>query len=79
MNHFQVPLRDGYRIYSAAMDRQNGLGKSLRFMMSHITGKIEILGIRDDRYMTFKYHQAKLKVDKNWIFDQIVSESQCWL
>ncbi len=79
MNHFQVPLREGSRIVSSAMDLQNGLGKRLRFMMSNVTGKIEILGIHDSRYMVFKYHESVLPADKNWVFEQPVSANQCWL
>ena len=79
MNHFQVPLRKGYDIVTSAMNAQNGLGKSLRFMMSHVTGKIEILGIRDPRFMLFKYHEAVMPSDCGWVFEQPVSIGQCWL
>lgn len=80
MNHFQVPLRRGYHIVASAMDEQNGLGKSLRFMMSHVTGKIEILGTgRSPHSMMFKYHEPAMSVDKNWIFEKPISEKQCWL
>ncbi len=79
MNHFQVPLRRGYRIMESAMNQQNGMGKSFRFMMSHVTGKIEILGFRDETSMLFKYHQAKYDSDKSRIFELPISEDQCWL
>ena len=43
-NQFQVPLRRGYEIVEAAKQMQNGQGKSVRYCLSHVTGKIEILG-----------------------------------
>jgi len=56
---FQVPLPKGADIVQAAASRQNGLGKSFRYALSHEEGKIEILGRIDGRNMMFRYHQAK--------------------
>ena len=79
MNHFQVPLSVGYEIVSGAMQMQNGQGKSCRFMLSHVTGKIEILGHLEDGSMLFKYHQAKDAANAGRIFTKKLSEDQCWL
>lgn len=79
MNHFQVPLRTGCKLIERTMELQSGFGKSFRFMMSHVTGKIEILGCRDDDTMLFKYHQAKEPCDLGRIFERRISHSQCWL
>ena len=78
-NHFQIPLKTGYKIVDQTMNLQNGLGKSFRYMMSHVTGKIEILGITGDQRMLFKFHQAKSPAHKGRIFEQMVSDTQCWL
>lgn len=78
-NHFQVPLRSGYEIVSAAMQMQSGLGKCFRYILSHETGKIEILGAVDEQFMLFKYHQAKRTCDAGRIFKTRVKEKQCWL
>ena len=59
--HFQVPLEKGYEIVESAKQMQNGFGKSVRYVMSHYTGKVEILGKDQDGDMIFKYHQAKDK------------------
>ncbi|MEI3518355.1 MAG: hypothetical protein V8R14_02580 [Clostridia bacterium] len=59
MNDFQIPLRKGYEITEAAKNMQSGMGKCFRFVMSHITGKIEILGALNENNMIFKYHQTK--------------------
>ncbi len=79
MNHFQVPLRKGSQIVRDAMQLQNGQGKSFRFIMSHESGKIEILGTVNDDQMLFKYHQAKDLSTAGRIFTMSVSADQCWL
>lgn len=55
---FQVPLIEGYRIIEEAKKHLNGHSKRFRYIMSHKTGKIEIVGIVGDEIL-FKYHQAK--------------------
>jgi KamA family protein len=56
--NFQVPLEEGYRIVEDAKSRLPGPGKRFRYVMSHRTGKIEILNIlKDEIYL--KYHQAR--------------------
>lgn len=47
--------------------------------MSHVTGKIEILGDLEDGRMLFKYHQAKYPKDQGRIFAQDIEADQCWL
>ena len=79
MNHFQVPLKKGYEIVQSALQMQNGQGKSCRFMMSHVTGKIEILGYLNEDKMLFKYHRAKYAKDTGRIFEREISADQCWL
>ncbi len=57
-HNFQVPLCKGIEIVEKAKAHCNGHSKRFRYIMSHKTGKIEILGIlRAEMY--FKYHQAK--------------------
>ena len=57
----------------------NGQAKSVRYAMSHPTGKIEILGKTGSDRMLFKYHQAKYAQDNGRIFTQTVDGTQCWL
>ena len=58
---------------------QNGQGKCIRYVMSHETGKIEILGRASDREWLFKYHQAKEKADEARLFTEELADGQCWL
>ena len=78
-NQFQVRLKEGFRITQEARNMQNGIGKSFRYVMSHDTGKIEILGELAGGRMLFKYHQAKDHRDAGRIFTAFVGEDQYWL
>lgn len=78
-NQFQVPLCRGIDIVENAKRKMNGQSKSVRFVMSHPTGKIEILGKISDGRMLFKYHQAKYDEDQSRLFAENIEDSQCWL
>lgn len=78
-NQFQVPLLRGVKIVENAKRQMNGQSKSVRYAMSHPTGKIEILGKTGPNQMLFKYHQAKNPQDHSRIFTQNVDDTQCWL
>ena len=79
MNQFQVPLLEGQRIVDAAKADMNGQAKQFRYVMSHVTGKIEILGRPSGDEMLFKYHQAKDSKDASRFFSVKLDEDQCWL
>jgi len=76
--HFQVPLCRGIEIVEKAKEHCNGHSKRFRYIMSHRTGKIEILGIFEDE-IYFKYHQAKNRKRLGKIFTRPVDESAGWL
>jgi len=78
-NQFQVPLESGYDIVEEAKSLQSGMGKCFRYVMSHTTGKIEILGKPHGNEMLFKYHQAKNEQDAARLFTQKLLPDQCWL
>ena len=78
-NQFQVPFVRGIDIVERAKRNMNGQAKSVRFVLSHPTGKIEILGMTENKRMIFKYHQAKYDKDHSRIFIEDVEETQCWL
>ena len=56
---FQVPFGEGLSIVQKANAMQNGLGKAADYTMSHVTGKIRILGRLSDGRLLFQYKQAK--------------------
>ncbi len=77
-HHFQVPICEGVRIVEQAKARCNGHSKRFKYVMSHKTGKIEILGILDgDVY--FKYHEAKDRQNLGVMFKRRVDENAGWL
>ncbi len=54
---FSVPIEEGWEIFEQARMKGSGLAKRARFVMSHSTGKVEILG-KNDEYVYFRYHRA---------------------
>ncbi len=54
---YAVPVEESYQIFEQARGMCSGLAKRARFVMSHATGKIEVVG-RTPEYTFFKYNQA---------------------
>ena len=54
---FAVPIEEGYQVFERAKAKVSGLAKRARFVMSHATGKIEVVGLTDE-LIFFKYHRA---------------------
>jgi KamA family protein len=54
---YTVPVEQGYEITEQAKSLVSGLAKRARFVMSHATGKIEIVG-KTEKLVYFKYHRA---------------------
>jgi len=77
-HQFQIPICEGSRIVEKAKAECNGLGKRFKYIMSHITGKLEILGIMDNE-IYFKYHEAKDRKDLGVMFKCQVDEEAGWL
>ena len=77
-SHFQVPLCRAIEIIEKAKSHLNGHSKRFRFIMSHKTGKIEILGLFDGE-VYFKYHQAKNRRNLGQILKRPVDENAGWL
>jgi len=76
--HFQVPLCEGVRIVEKAKANCNGHSKRFKYIMSHKTGKVEILGIMNSE-IYFKYHEAKDRTNLGVMFKRRVDEKAGWL
>lgn len=66
-NHFRIPLIKTNEIFLNATKGLNGLAKRVKLIMTHFTGKIEILGVKEingHQNIFLKYHQAR---DPNFI------------
>lgn len=59
---FVVPLRTAHAVVEAAKACTSGLGKRVKFVMSHASGKIEVCAVEGDR-IYLKYHQARNPAD----------------
>ncbi len=79
LDEFQVPLLKASAIVEEAKTMMNGQAKSIHYCLSHVTGKIEILGQVEEGKMLFKYHQAKAAEDASRIFTKEIAPDQCWL
>lgn len=55
---FVLSLEQVYRLVEEAKGRTSGLGKRVRLVMSHTSGKIEILAIENGKAY-LKYHQSR--------------------
>ena len=55
---YELPLVRGWQIFQTALSMGSGLARRARFVMSHATGKVEVIGV-DERRIYTRYHQAK--------------------
>ena len=54
---YNIPIEKGYLIFEKAKNLCSGLAKRARYVMSHSTGKIEIVAMSSNNIF-FKYHRA---------------------
>jgi len=76
--HFQVPLYEGHEIVEGAKQLLSGPAKRFRYVMSHKTGKIEIVGVMGDE-IYLRYHQAKDPRNAGRFFKRKLNETAGWL
>lgn len=78
-SHFQVSLRRGLDIARGINQRLSGIEKTFKYIMSHYTGKIEILDLGADGRVYMRYHQNKSPEKIGKIFSRPHVEAACWL
>jgi KamA family protein len=54
---YALPVEKAYKIFEAARSRCSGLAKRARLVMSHESGKVEVMGLTDEQVI-FKYMRA---------------------
>jgi lysine 2,3-aminomutase len=74
---FILSLQEGLRIVSEARAQLSGLAKRFRYVGSHSTGKIEIVGILGDQ-LVLRYHEAKAVRDENRLITWPVDQPIAW-
>ena len=77
--HFQVPLRRGVEIVHDLNRRLSGIQKTFRYVMSHTTGKIEILDLGRDGRLHMRYHQNRDNSKIGRLFSLSCPDGACWL
>jgi lysine 2,3-aminomutase len=75
---YTVPIEEGYEIVERAKALVSGLAKRARFVMSHSTGKIEIVGKTED-LVYFKYHRAADDADSGRFLTFASNPDAYWL
>ena len=75
---YAVPIVRAWHIFEEALRHGSGLARRARFVMSHESGKIEVLAV-DDRRIYMRYHRAKDRANdaKLLIFER--NDEACWL
>jgi KamA family protein len=78
-NHgYTIPVERTFEIFREAKRFISGLAKRTKLVMSHATGKIEIIGKKDD-HIFFKYHQAVDQKDASRILIFRSNPDAYWL
>ena len=78
-SHFQVPLKQGIAVATGVNARLSGIQKTFKYIMSHVTGKIEILDLGSDNRVYMRYHQNKYPEKIGRMFSRPYVEGACWL
>ncbi len=75
---YEVPIVEGWQIFQKALSLGSGLARRARFVMSHESGKVEILGVGEE-HMYLRYHQAKDPDDLGRFLVRRRDDSAYWL
>lgn len=75
--HFTVPVEEALGIFERARKRCSGLGKRARLVMSHASGKIEVVG-QDEEKTFFRYHSRAAGVGQEGLFGFARNPEALW-
>jgi KamA family protein len=75
---YTIPIEQGYEIVEQAKALVSGLAKRVRFVMSHSTGKVEIIG-KTEGCVHFKYHRAAEDADSGRFLVLASNPEAYWL
>ncbi len=75
---YTVPIEEGYEIIEQAKSMVSGLAKRARFVMSHSSGKIEIIGLTED-CIHLRYLRAANDRDSGRYLFLRRNPQACWL
>lgn len=75
---FRVPIVRGWEIFRSTLRLGSGLARRARFVLSHETGKIEILAI-DAQNIYARYHRARDAAQRGQFLRYKRNDQACWL
>jgi KamA family protein len=74
---YKVPLVRGWHLFRDALRLGSGLARRARFVMSHETGKIEIVAV-DETKIYVRYHRAKDASLRGQFLTYERDDQACW-
>ena len=75
---YTVPIEQGYEIVEQAKSMVSGLAKRARYVMSHSTGKVEIIG-KTEECVYMRYHRSFDDADSGRFMAFKSNPEACWL
>jgi KamA family protein len=75
---YAVPIVRAWHIFDQAMRKGSGLARRARFVMSHESGKIEVLAV-DELRIYMRYHRAKAAADRGRLLIYERNDEAYWL
>lgn len=75
---YRVPLVEAWEIFRATVRQGSGLAQRARFVMSHHTGKIEVVGV-DEQRIYMRYHRAVRLADRGRFLIYLRNDNAYWL
>ena len=75
---YAVPIVRAWRSFDQATRKGSGLARRARFVMSHESGKIEVLAV-DDRRIYMRYHRAKVAANRGKLLIYERNDDAYWL
>lgn len=81
---YSLPLIEGIKIFNHARKHLSGLARQVRYIMSHYTGKLEILGFEKRKVTStskiiLRYHSSRNEKQVGKIFSVPVKNNSFWL
>ncbi len=75
---YELPLVRGWQLFTQAREAVSGLSRRARFAMSHASGKVEVVGVDEER-IYLRYHRAKDPADENRVLVMERDDDAYWL
>jgi len=75
---YAVPIVRAWRVFDQTIRKGSGLARRARFVMSHESGKIEVLAV-DDRRIYMRYLRAKVAADRGRFLIYERDDDAYWL